>query len=210
MKYLSGINDEIFSRSILLLKMLSARDKLTAQHSIRVAYVMQVLAMEFVDTNMDLNDCFYASLLHDIGKILMPGFVFENYIIKKEEEFMHIKKHPIYSREILKNQNFGEDITQVVFSHHERCDGSGYPRGISEADIPKAAKLLAIVDSFCAITEDRPYRKARSVEDALSILSSCRGQYDPGMLITLINNADYIINESNHLICEFGKVYCSV
>lgn len=205
MKFISSINDEVFSRSILLLKMLSSRDKLTAQHSIRVAFIMQVLSIEFVDTNMDIYDCFYASLLHDIGKILMPGFIFENYIVKTEEELRYIKKHPIYSKDILKSQNFKEDITQAVFSHHERCDGSGYPRGISGDDIPKMAKLLAIVDSFCAITEDRPYRKARSAEEALEILSSCTRQYDSGLLVTLTNNADYILNEANHRINVFQQ-----
>ena len=124
-----------------------------------------------------------AGLLHDIGKIGVPDHV----LLKKgkltDEEFELIKKHPEFGWMALKSVRAFEEVSLMLLHHHERIDGRGYPGKLKGAQIPLGAKIIAVSDSFDALTTNRPYRTARSWGEALEELDRCRGtQFEPDVL----------------------------
>jgi HD-GYP domain-containing protein (c-di-GMP phosphodiesterase class II) len=120
-----------------------------------------------------------AALLHDLGKINFPDKAFTQKHIDYET-WKIIKKHPEVSESIMNHLSDFRDITQYVSLHHERYDGSGYPNKLSLDDIPVAARILAVVDSFDAMTSNRAYRRAFPIEFALKEINDYKGKsYDP-------------------------------
>jgi len=118
--------------------------------------------------------------LHDLGKI----GVSEKILLKKSKltkrEFEEIKKHPQIGADILRPIQFLRNIIPLVFYHHEKWDGSGYPSGIKGEEIPIGVRIIAIADVYQALTSDRPYRKAYKKEKAIAILKKGSGcQFDP-------------------------------
>jgi len=158
------------AKAFKLFEILGNRDLLTAQHSLNVACITKVLVAHYIKTELGKEKAFIAGLLHDIGKVKMPDYVFSNYVIDDQEEKNIIMEHPAYSKAIIERLDFDQDIINAVFQHHERFDGSGYPSGLKEFQISPAARLLGIVDSFSAIQEDRPYRKGSNVKKTVDIL----------------------------------------
>lgn len=159
---------------------IDAKDHYTFGHSQRVADYAEALAES---VGLD-KDCLYmireAALLHDIGKIGIP----ESIITKKgrlsPEELDIVKSHVDMSINIIKYLPFFHHVCPAVFGHHERWDGTGYPRGLKGEEIPPAARCLAIADAFDAMTSDRPYRSSLSVEAALQEIENNIGtQFDP-------------------------------
>lgn len=179
-----------------LFEILANRDILTAQHSLNVACLTKTLAANFIKTELGKEKAFIAGLLHDIGKVKMPDFVFSNYVIDTQEEKEVIQQHPAYSKAILENMGFDADIVKASYQHHERFDGSGYPSGLKEFQITPAARLLSIVDSFSAILEDRPYRKGANVKNAVDILLQEKELFDVQMLSTFFKHINHIVSLS--------------
>jgi len=191
MAYLTGLK---FQNSILelvlyeglvqtlkvLVNTVEAKDVYTKFHSHRVAQYSLGIA-KIMDLPKEERDIIkIAGILHDIGKIAIP----ENILLKEgkltEEEFAVIKMHTTFGNEILKPLRFFHQERMIVLYHHERWDGSGYPEGLEGENIPLAARILAVADSFDAMTSDRVYRKARSFEDALKEIKDLAGiKYDP-------------------------------
>jgi putative nucleotidyltransferase with HDIG domain len=180
------------SKAFQLFELLSHRDILTAQHSINVACLMYILESYYINTGLGADNAFIAGLLHDIGKVKLPDYVFSNYVIDTQEDKNVIMQHPAYSKYLIVKTGFDTDIVNAVFQHHERFDGSGYPAGIQKNYITPAARSLAIADSFSALTEDRPYRAGISIESAVNILIRDRSLYDPKMLSVFLNNITHI------------------
>jgi HD-GYP domain-containing protein (c-di-GMP phosphodiesterase class II) len=108
----------------------------------------------------------YGFLLHDVGMLSVPESVLANPGSLTDPEWELMKGHPEFGRSLLGRIPFLEDARQIVRAHHERWSGRGYPRGLAGDDIPIGARILAICDSFNAMTQDRPYRNASSVADA--------------------------------------------
>lgn len=138
-----------------------------------------------------------ALLLHDVGKLSIPNEILMKPQILQVDEFEVMKKHPKYGeREIIQNTineklSFEEKqiILDVVKYHHERVDGTGYPYGLSDQEIPLAAKICQIADVYDAITSDRPYSHGKQVDDALDIIQDMSGtQLDKQIVTVLINN----------------------
>jgi HD-GYP domain-containing protein (c-di-GMP phosphodiesterase class II) len=138
-----------------------------------------------------------AGLLHDIGKIILPDYVFEDHIITSEDEKDVIRQHPGYTKVILENKGFDPDIINAAYLHHERVDGSGYPSGLKAYEIPPTAKILSIVDSFSAITEDRPYREGQSLKRAVEILLDEKELFDVSMLSSFIKNINQVVHAAS-------------
>ena len=118
--------------------------------------------------------------MHDLGKIGIS----EKILLKKSKltksEFEEIKKHPQIGADILRPIQFLRNIIPLVFYHHEKWDGSGYPSGIKGEEIPIGARIISIADVYQSLTSDRPYRKAFTKEKAMKILKSGSGtQFDP-------------------------------
>ncbi|MDQ2687016.1 MAG: HD-GYP domain-containing protein, partial [Armatimonadota bacterium] len=121
-----------------------------------------------------------SALIHDVGKIGVPDYILRKPGQLSEEEFAAIKQHPVMGAVIAASvPGFDETLDAVRF-HHERWDGKGYPMGLAGEDIPFIARLMAVADSYSAMTTDRPYRKGMNPEKALGILKSGAGvQWDP-------------------------------
>ncbi|WP_223299319.1 HD-GYP domain-containing protein [Paenibacillus darwinianus] len=164
---------------------LDARDPYTAGHSERVArYAMDIGRLSDL-SERELDMLKKTALLHDIGKIGVRDTVLLKEGKLTEEEFEIIKLHPALGEKILRQIEPAEamkDILPGVRSHHERYDGRGYPDGLAGEDIPLTGRIIAIADSFDAMTSDRPYRKGMTAEKALQILEEGQGtQWDPGL-----------------------------
>lgn len=117
-----------------------------------------------------------ASLFHDIGKCFIPDEILNKPSSLTESEFSYIKKHSEYSAELLHGK-FTEDVADIVEQHHERLDGSGYPKGLKNDEIRIEAKIIGVADSYDAIISDRSYRMALSPKSAVDELKRCIGKY---------------------------------
>jgi diguanylate cyclase (GGDEF)-like protein/putative nucleotidyltransferase with HDIG domain len=159
---------------------IEAKDHNTHAHLRRVqTYAMQI-GKDLGLSGFELNAIRAAAMLHDIGKLAVPEQILSKPGRLTPEEFDKMKIHPVVGAEILDRVNFPYPVVPIVRSHHERWNGSGYPDGLKENTIPIGARILSVVDCFDALTSERPYRRAMSVEDAMKYLKSESGQsYDP-------------------------------
>lgn len=165
-----------------LAKAVDARDPYTQLHSKGVSDMAKRLATYMKLDQKTINMIEIAGILHDVGKIGIPDHILNKPGRLSDEELVTIKTHPELSAQIIKSTSL-KDIIPAVRAHHERWDGNGYPSGIKGELIPLEARILAIADTFDAMTTDRPYRTALSINDALSEISRCAGtQFDPDIV----------------------------
>ena len=121
-----------------------------------------------------------ASLLHDVGKIGIPDAILLKHGPLTKDEWQIMRGHPEIGHRILAKAPFMAKAAELVLSHEERFDGSGYPRGLAGAAIPLWARLFAVIDTLDAITSDRPYRRGRAFDTACAeILAQSGSQFDP-------------------------------
>lgn len=166
-----------------LLKTLEAKDNGTHAHSQRVSEYCLMIAHEYSFTEEELREIELAGLLHDIGKIATPDHILKKKGKLTDEEFTVIKGHPIDSYEILSQIAPLKNVAIWVRAHQERVDGFGYPDRLKGEEIPLAARILCVADAFDAMTSDRPYRKALSLEEAYAELKRCAGtQFDQNVV----------------------------
>jgi len=167
---------------------IDAKDPYTHGHSDRVSKMAIQLAkkLDFIDTEIEYIE--YAAILHDIGKIGIEDSILGKKGRLTDEEYEKVKKHPIIGAGIIESIEFLKKCSNIVLYHHERYDGKGYPEGIKGENIPKLARLLAIVDSYDAMNSDRPYRKRLSAQEILAELENEAGkQFDPVMVKIFIS-----------------------
>jgi len=159
---------------------IEAKDHNTHDHLKRVqTYAMQI-GMDLGLDELQMNAIRAAAMLHDIGKLAVPENILSKPGRLTPEEFEKLKIHPVVGAEILDRVQFPYPVVPIVRSHHERWDGTGYPDGLSGDAIPIGARILSVVDCFDALTSDRPYRRAMSQDEAMSLLRSESGRsYDP-------------------------------
>ena len=128
----------------------------------------------------------FGAILHDIGKIHIPQTTLLKPGPLDEEEWALVRQHPVTGAEMIKDLPFLEEAIPTVRHHHERWDGKGYPDGLAGKDIPEGARILAVTDSFDAMTTDRPFRKKCLPEKALEEIVALSGaNYDPGVVLAL-------------------------
>lgn len=154
----------------LFRKIIDFRSRFTATHSSGVAAVGVALAEKSGLGREFTEQMGLAGLLHDIGKLVVPAEILSKHTPLTALDFAAIRKHPYYSAWILRNLEGFEQISQWAAYHHERLDGSGYPYHQAERDLPAGAKILAVADTFTALTEDRPYRCSMSGSGSDQIL----------------------------------------
>jgi putative nucleotidyltransferase with HDIG domain len=163
-----------------------ARDHETTGHSFRVAYYAVALARALGLRGDTLKAIEWGSLLHDVGKMVVPDDILRKVGPLTEDEWHIMRQHPNWGFDMLAEVGFlQQPALEIVYSHHERWDGAGYPRGLAGEDIPLAARIFAVVDTYDAITSDRPYRRAHSHQAALAELMRVSGkQLDPRIVET--------------------------
>jgi PAS domain S-box-containing protein len=162
---------------------LDMRDKETEGHSQRVTEMTLRIAQEFQIKGEELVHIRRGALLHDIGKMGIP----DNILLKPgkltEEEWIIMKLHPVYARDLLYPIEYLRPAIDISFSHHERWDGTGYPTGLKGENIPLAARIFAVVDVWDALSSDRPYRPAWPKEKVLEHIRSGVGtHFDAGVV----------------------------
>ena len=143
-----------------LMGALDVRECETQRHSERVARYTRFLAEEMGISGEDLEDIYRGALLHDIGKIGIPDAILLKPASLTEAEWKIMRKHPEIGWEILLNVEFLKASAEIVLTHEERFNGSGYPKGLRGEQIPLGARIFAVVDTLDAMAFDRPYRKA--------------------------------------------------
>jgi len=159
---------------------LEARDQYTAGHSRRVMEYSKSIGHRMKLDKQDIEDLKRSALLHDIGKIGIPDMVLQKQTKLTDEEYDIIKSHSERGSAILKHIKSFKDLVPAVYHHHERFDGEGYPQGIKGTEIPLHARIIAVADTFDAMTSNRAYRKALSLRTALSEIERNKGiQFDP-------------------------------
>lgn len=167
---------------------IDAKDRYTCGHSQRVAHLSQRLAAAIGLDEDAVNRVRVAGLVHDVGKIGVPESVLSKPGHLTDDEFDLIKKHPEIGYRILKDIPQLRDILPGVLHHHERWDGRGYPHALKGDDIPLFARIIALADSFDAMSSTRTYREARDRATVLSEIQKCSGiQFDPDLVPAFVS-----------------------
>ncbi len=161
-----------------------ARDQETSGHSFRVArYALALARAMGMDHPERLRAIEWGSLLHDVGKIAVPDAILRKVGPLTEDEWYIMRQHPSWGYGILADVQFLKPALEIVYGHHERWDGTGYPRGLAGERIPLAARIFAVVDTYDAITSERPYRRAHSHREAIAEVRRVAGrQLDPAVV----------------------------
>jgi len=166
------------------------KDSYTQNHSTDVALIAYTIATALP---LDSNTCdmiHIAGHLHDIGKIGVSDQTLKNEGRLADDQWLEMRNHPMFGYEILKDvKGLSHDggIADMVLYHHERCDGSGYPEGLTKEEVPLGARILAVADSFSAMIDDRRYRKGRSRKEAVAEIARGAGTlYDPRVVAAFL------------------------
>jgi putative nucleotidyltransferase with HDIG domain len=185
--HLTRINSMYLATIETLAQAVDARDEVTHDHLRRVQKNTMRLAEELgIHDARELRGIEAAALLHDIGKLAIPEHILNKPDKLTPAEYEVMKLHAGLGAEILSPIGFPFPVVPIVRHHHENWDGSGYPDGLAGETIPIGARILSVVDCFDALTSDRPYRRAFTVEKALAIIGERRGvMYDPHVVDAL-------------------------
>jgi HD-GYP domain-containing protein (c-di-GMP phosphodiesterase class II) len=172
---------------VTLTSFLEIHDVYTKYHSQNVAKLSRDIAQNMGLSDYSFSQIYYAGLVHDIGKAIIPKGIINKNGKLTFDEYETVKKHPLYAYEVLINSSELKEIATIVLQHHERWDGNGYPNGVSKNDISLEARIISIADTFDAMTSDRPYRKAFDKEIAIQeIIDNAGTQFDPEIAILAV------------------------
>lgn len=173
--------------ALLWFSSLKARDDYTAQHSMHVCMLAVAFAAHLALDDRRIAALGLGALLHDIGKLRVPLAILNKPGRLTEAEMMEIRRHPQHGIDILSDQPDMDPISlDVVLNHHERLDGSGYPRGIDGDEISQYSRILAICDVYDALTSDRVYHRGRTPADAIAIMRDEAALLDTALLEAFI------------------------
>lgn len=172
-----------------MLHSLRKNDDLTYVHCVNVSLISTIIARWINLSEEDTKTLTVAALLHDIGKLLIP----EEILLKPgkltPDEYNIIKKHVNLGFDLLKEKNAPTEIQEACLLHHEKCDGSGYPFGLTDDKIPFLTKIITIADVYDAMTAARVYRGSMCPFDVIKIMEDeSFGKYDPNILVPFLNN----------------------
>lgn len=186
------IDFHAFLRS--LMKVIEAKDFYTAGHSDRVADIAEKLADIAGFSQKDVEIVHIASHLHDIGKIGVPDYILSKKDVLLPEEYEKLKEHSLIGWNILKEIGGIGEIAACVRSHHERPDGSGYPDGLFEHEIPEGALIIGVADAFDAMTSHRTYNDLKTSREAIDEIERLRGRQFAGFAV----DALLVLSESGY------------
>lgn len=174
------LQDAYLDTIIVLANAIEARDSYTRLHTDRVRYLAELIARELGWPDARMREVWMGGILHDVGKIAVPDGILNKRGPLSPEEFTIMRQHPQTGAKMLESIPFLAPAIPFVLYHQERFDGTGYPFGLKGESIPIEGRLLSVVDTFDAVVSDRPYRRGRSFEEAITELVRCAGtQFDP-------------------------------
>ena len=180
LNYYNEIKRGYLQTMMALANSIEANDPYTAGHCQRVMEISCEIAKRMGFANDKIESLRYAAIVHDIGKIAVRPEILNKGSRLNENEYDEVKKHPIIAYNILKDITFLKNSLSAIVQHHERYDGTGYPRKLKGNQISVFAKILCISDAFDAMTTDRPYRKGMSVDKAIEEIEKGKdNQFDP-------------------------------
>jgi HD-GYP domain-containing protein (c-di-GMP phosphodiesterase class II) len=188
---------DIFNSIRTLTMVINAKDKYTYGHSERTMQLAARFAEKVMMSAESTTELIYSSLLHDIGKIEIARDIHNKPAKLNSSEWEILKSHPRWGADIIRPLKSFQGIVEIVLYHHENYDGSGYPKGIQGLEIPYGARVLRIIDSFDAITTNRPYKPGMNKEQAIEELGKFSGiHYDSAIFQQF---AEMVLNESYKL-----------
>ena len=171
----------------IMWRMMEIRDPATAQHAREVAWLVLRMGRLLRLSGESLAALELAACFHDIGKVAVPDRVLQKPGPLNLAEWRLIVRHPEWGAELLRHLPDCARIATIVLHHHERWDGRGYPERLVRAGIPRASRIIAVCDAYCAMLADRPYRPAREPADAREELRRGAGsQFDPDAVRALL------------------------
>lgn len=180
LKYIEEIAELHMNTIESLAIAIDAKDQTTHGHVRRTQIYATEMGKLLKVTESELRALVAGALLHDIGKLAVPEYILNKPGKLTEAEFAKMKIHPTVGGDILKRVNFPYPVEDIVRYHHEKWDGSGYPRGLRAEQIPLVARIISVVDFYDATRCDRPYRKGMKREDSLALLQKMSGSsFDP-------------------------------
>jgi len=178
---------------------IDAKDQTTHGHVRRTQIYASEMGKLFKVGDKEVQALFAGALLHDIGKLAVPEYILNKPGKLTEAEFAKMKIHPTVGGDILRRVNFPYPVEDIVRYHHEKWDGSGYPKGLRGEAIPLVARIISVVDFYDATRCDRPYRKGMKREDSLALLRSMANTaFDPKVVDIFIQH----VEEFDHLIAR--------
>ena len=173
---------------IYISKFVDRRVSKTGEHSENVAKLASTTARKLKMSDDEVEDIYWASILHDIGKIGISDRILRKKAVLTENDWVLIKMHPTIGSNIVSSIDALPSLASTIFAHQEKYDGTGYPKGLSGKNIPLGARILGIADAYQAMTEDRYYRQARTHQEAVAELQKVKGtQFDPEVLDVFLN-----------------------
>jgi len=179
--------NELSAYTEFILFVLSLKDTITHQHSERVKNWTELIGKELHLNDEELRELMQSASWHDIGKLTIPDNILNKAGKLTEEEYQLMKSHPMKGYELAKDFHFLKNYTDVIRYHHERYYGKGYPDRLKGERIPRNARIMAIADSFDAMTATRPYRVGMDIHDAVNELVNNAGtQFDPELVEVFI------------------------
>jgi putative nucleotidyltransferase with HDIG domain len=161
--------------AVAMVVLLDSKDEYTADHSAAVAMYCRDMALAAGMDESEAEEIHLAGLLHDLGKVGTPDAILRKDSTLDDDEWAYIRQHPEKGAEVLSHMATYKNVADIVRYHHERLDGTGYPLGLKSEAIPEASKMLAVADTYHAMTSDRPYRRALSSFEALKELRAMAG-----------------------------------
>lgn len=200
--------------AMVLLSNIKNKDAYTSEHSMNVAILSIVLGRKLGMPRHELEELGLSGMLHDVGKVLTPIEILNKPGRLTVEEMLIMKMHPTQGRDVLlSSDGIASAALDVAHGHHERLDGSGYPRGITEQNTTLFTKIVSVTDTFDAITSDRVYGHGRTTIEAFKILQACGGNryrsdlvnefidaigvYPPGSVVQLTNGQIGVVVQGN-------------
>lgn len=169
----------------------------SGHHSVRVAYWVESIARTLNMGDDDVQLLYWASLLHDIGKVALPKEILEKKGPLSEGEWTYMELHPTIGANLVRVTDTVSPVAPIVHAHQEKYNGKGYPYGLKGDDIPLGARILTVVDAYDAMIDDRPYRKPKSHEEAVAELYRNRGQqFDPSVVDTFYEVLETRVKEN--------------
>lgn len=180
-----------------LISVINAKDRYTYGHIERVVFYCRLLADKINLSEEDRNALIYGAYMHDIGKINIAKEILIKQMPLNNDEWEALKLHPANGVEIIEPVKSLENIIPLILHHHERYDGKGYPDNLKGEDIPYLARILTVVDSFDAMTSNRPYNKRKTYKEGIDELIRCSAsQFDPN----IVNSFIEVIKENKEFV----------